>query len=94
MASRALDIFNQQESQRDIACAALWLCNLLEATGDITRAQQLRNTAYTIYSRNHWDLREPDRECSLLEPKHSLGVSRHAWPILEPSSACPLAYER
>ncbi|MGI6620144.1 MAG: helix-turn-helix domain-containing protein [Bacillota bacterium] len=71
MASRALDIFNQQESQRDIACAALWLCNLLEATGDITRAQQLRNTAYTIYSRNHWDLRELHRECSLLEPKHS-----------------------
>lgn len=71
MASRTLELFNQEESWRDAACASLWLCNLLEATGDITRAQQLRNTAYTIYSKNHWDLRELHRECSLLEPKHS-----------------------
>jgi len=70
MANRALEIFHQEEAARDVACASLWLCNLLEATGDITRAQHLRNTAYTIYSKNHWDLRELHRECSLLDPKH------------------------
>lgn len=71
MATRALEIFHQEESARDAACASLWLCNLMEATGDIPRAQQLRNTAYTIYYKNHWDLRDLHRECTLLEPKRS-----------------------
>ncbi|HHY11645.1 MAG TPA: helix-turn-helix domain-containing protein [Firmicutes bacterium] len=70
LATYAIELFRQEESGRDAACASLWLSSLMEETGDTTRADHLRNTAYTIYSRNHWDLRELHRECSLLSSRH------------------------
>lgn len=71
LAARSIELFQQDESSREIACASLWLSNLLEETGDRVGVEQLRNRAYSIYSRNRWDLRELHRECSLLNPRSS-----------------------
>ena len=71
LAARSIELFQQDESSREIACASLWLSNLLEETGDRVCVEQLRNRAYSIYSRNRWDLRELHRECSLLNPRSS-----------------------
>ncbi len=71
LATKSMELFQQDEYNREIACASLWLSGLLEETGDKVGIEQLRNRAYAIYSRNRWDLRELHRECNLLSPKSS-----------------------
>ena len=66
---KALDIFQREGSERDAACAALWLSSACKEAGDSQQAASLERRAFQIYERRHWDVRELHRERSLLEPK-------------------------
>ncbi|HHW18522.1 MAG TPA: tetratricopeptide repeat protein [Firmicutes bacterium] len=68
-AKRAIDLFQREGAERDLACGALWLSNYLEGIGDFHASRPFRNRAYQIYEKRHWDVRELHRECSLLSPK-------------------------
>jgi len=68
-AKKAIDFFQKEGAERELACAAFWLSNFLEQTGDMHASRAFRNRAYQIYDKRHWDVRELHRECSLLSPK-------------------------
>jgi tetratricopeptide (TPR) repeat protein len=65
---KAVDIFQREAAERDLACAALWLSSLYTEVGDLQQATFLERRAFQIYDKRHWDVRELRRERSLLEP--------------------------
>ncbi len=66
---KAVDIFQREGAERDLAVAALWLSSVYKETGDAQQAAFMERRAFQIYEKNHWDIRELHRERSLLEPK-------------------------
>ena len=68
-ARKAVDIFQRENAERELAVAALWLSSLCEESGDSQQATFLERRAFQIYEKRHWDIRELHRERSLLEPE-------------------------
>jgi tetratricopeptide (TPR) repeat protein len=66
---KAVDIFQREAAERDLACAALWLSSLYAEAGDPQQAAFLERRAFQIYEKRHWDVRELHRERSLLQPE-------------------------
>jgi len=67
---RAVELFGRDTgSERDLACAALWLSGILEYQGHSQAAKSFQKRAFRIYERKHWDVRELHRECALLSPR-------------------------
>ena len=68
-ARKAVDIFQRENAERELAVAALWLSSLCQESGDSQQATFLERRAFQIYEKKHWDIRELHRERSLLEPE-------------------------
>jgi transcriptional regulator with XRE-family HTH domain/Tfp pilus assembly protein PilF len=65
---KAVDYFQRDGTQRDLACAALWLAHVYRDMGHEQEEHLMEKRAFQIYDKNHWDVRELHRECSLLSP--------------------------
>jgi tetratricopeptide (TPR) repeat protein/transcriptional regulator with XRE-family HTH domain len=68
---QAVDCFQKEGVQRDLACAALWLSQVFREMGNSQEERLMEKRAFQIYERQHWDMRELHRECSLLSPSKS-----------------------
>ncbi|MEX0974694.1 MAG: tetratricopeptide repeat protein [Bacillota bacterium] len=66
---KAVDIFQRENAERELAVTALWLSSLYQESGDSQQATFLERRAFQIYEKKHWDIRELHRERSLLEPE-------------------------
>ena len=66
---KAVDVFQRERAERDLACAAFWLSSLFAEAGDAQQSQFMERRAFQIYEKRHWDIRELHRERSLLEPE-------------------------
>ena len=63
-----------------MACAALWLSQVFKELGNSQEERLMEKRAFQIYEKQHWDIRELHRECSLLSPaksRSSRGVETH-----------------
>ncbi|MGE5579901.1 MAG: helix-turn-helix domain-containing protein [Bacillota bacterium] len=69
---KAVDIFQREEAERELALAALWLSDLYNEMGDTQQATFMERRAFQIYEKRHWDIRELHRERGLLQPKTGL----------------------
>ncbi len=65
---QAIDCFQREGAQRDLACAALWLSHVFRDMGNSQEESLMERRAFQIYEKQHWDIRELHRECSLLSP--------------------------
>lgn len=68
---QAVDCFQREGAQRDLACAALWLSQVFRDMGNAQEEHLMERRAFQIYEKQHWDIRELHRECSLLSPTRS-----------------------
>jgi tetratricopeptide (TPR) repeat protein/DNA-binding Xre family transcriptional regulator len=68
---QAVDCFQKEGAQRDLACAALWLSQVFREMGNTQEERLMEKRAFQIYERQRWDMRELHRECSLLIPAKS-----------------------
>lgn len=66
---KAVEVFQREGAERDLAVAALWLSAVFDGIGDAQQSQFLQRRAFQIYEKRHWDIRELHRERSLLEPE-------------------------
>lgn len=69
---RAVDIFQREEAERELALAALWLSDMYNEIGDPQQAAFMERRAFQIYEKRHWDVRELHRERALLQPRTGL----------------------
>jgi hypothetical protein len=67
---QAVDCFQREGAQRDLACAALWLSQVFKEMGNSQEERLMEKRAFQIYEKalGH---RELHRECSLLSPAKS-----------------------
>ncbi|HHX28223.1 MAG TPA: tetratricopeptide repeat protein [Firmicutes bacterium] len=68
---QAVDCFQREGAQRDLACAALWLSQVFREMGNSQEERLMEKRAFQIYEKGRWDIRELHRECSLLSPSQS-----------------------
>lgn len=68
---KAVDYFQREGSQRDLACSALWLSHVFDEMGMEQESHLMQKRAFQIYDKGRWDVRELHRECSLLSPSQS-----------------------
>ena len=66
---KAVDMFQREEAERELAVAALWMSDLHNEAGDSQQATFMQRRAFQIYDKRHWDIRELHRERALLEPE-------------------------
>lgn len=69
---KAVDVFQREEAERELALAALWMSDLYSEMGDAQQATFMERRAFQIYERRHWDIRELHRERALLQPRTGL----------------------
>lgn len=66
----SVEVFSRDgASQRDLACASMWLSQILGAQGRLQAAKPYETRALKIYEKKNWDIKELNRDVSLLRPR-------------------------